>query len=141
MQCFHLSMLSFHGFCPFSPSSDHPVAPKLLQWLPPLEIWLLGLPGCPVVRTWCFHCQGPGSIPGQGIKILQDMQHGQKNQTKKYVNPKLNQFPGKVGSFLCLGFVIYKMGAIETHNPLLSNPKPPKLCKQNVFEFSTNSLG
>ena len=26
-------------------------------------------PGGPVVRTWCFHCQGPGLIPGQGTKI------------------------------------------------------------------------
>ena len=25
----------------------------------------------PVVRTWHFHCQGPGSIPGQGTKIPQ----------------------------------------------------------------------
>ena len=25
-------------------------------------------PGSPVVRTWCFHCQGPGSIPGRGTK-------------------------------------------------------------------------
>ena len=24
-----------------------------------------------VVRTWCFHCQGPGSNPGQGTKIPQ----------------------------------------------------------------------
>ena len=28
-------------------------------------------PGSPVVRTQCFHWQGPGSIPAQGIKILQ----------------------------------------------------------------------
>ena len=27
-------------------------------------------PGGPVVRIWCFHCRGPGSIPGQGTKIL-----------------------------------------------------------------------
>ena len=26
-------------------------------------------PGDPVVRTWCFHCCGPGSIPGPGTKI------------------------------------------------------------------------
>ena len=25
--------------------------------------------GCPVVRTWHFHCQHPGSIPGLGAKI------------------------------------------------------------------------
>ena len=38
------------------------------------------LPGGPVVRTWCFHCWGPGSIPGQGTKILQAMWHGQKKK-------------------------------------------------------------
>ena len=27
-------------------------------------------PGNPVVRTWCFHCHGLGSIPGQETKIL-----------------------------------------------------------------------
>ena len=30
-----------------------------------------GSPGGPVVRTWCFHCQGPGSIPGQENKVPQ----------------------------------------------------------------------
>ena len=28
-------------------------------------------PGIPVVRTRCFHCWGPGSIPGGGTKIPQ----------------------------------------------------------------------
>ena len=28
-------------------------------------------PGSPVVRTQCFHCQGPGLIPEQGTKIPQ----------------------------------------------------------------------
>ena len=32
----------------------------------------------PVIRTQCFHCQGPGSIHSQGTKILQAAQHGQK---------------------------------------------------------------
>ena len=27
------------------------------------------LPGSPLVRTPCFHCRGPGSIPGRGITI------------------------------------------------------------------------
>ena len=26
-------------------------------------------PGSPVVRTWCFHCRGMGSIPGLGTEI------------------------------------------------------------------------
>ena len=40
-------------------------------------------PGDPVIRTPCFHCPGPGSIPGLGTKILQVMQYGQKNKKKK----------------------------------------------------------
>ena len=28
-------------------------------------------PGSPMVSTWHFHCQGLGSIPGQGTKLLQ----------------------------------------------------------------------
>ena len=35
-------------------------------------------PGGLVVRTQCFHRKGPGSIPGQGTKILQAVWHGQK---------------------------------------------------------------
>lgn len=27
------------------------------------------IPGASVVRTLCFHCHGPGSIPGGGTKI------------------------------------------------------------------------
>ena len=41
------------------------------------------LPGCPVVRTWHFHFQGPGLIPGQGTKILQASWHSQKKKKKK----------------------------------------------------------
>ena len=35
--------------------------------------------GSPVVRTQHFHCGGLGSIPGQGTRIPQATQHGQKN--------------------------------------------------------------
>ena len=41
-------------------------------------------PGGPVVRTWHSHCQGPGSIPGQGTKILQAEWGGQKKKKKKF---------------------------------------------------------
>ena len=34
----------------------------------------------PVVRTWCFHCGGPDSIPGQGTKSLQVARHDQNKQ-------------------------------------------------------------
>ena len=40
-------------------------------------------PGGPVVRTWCFHCWGPGLIPGQWTKIPQAMQESKKNKNKK----------------------------------------------------------
>ena len=43
-------------------------------------------PGGPVVRTPHFHCRGPGSIPGQGTKILQATRHSQK--TPKRWNEK-----------------------------------------------------
>ena len=33
-------------------------------------------PSGPVIRTWCFHCGGPSSIPGQGTKITQAAWHG-----------------------------------------------------------------
>jgi len=38
-------------------------------------------PGCPAIRTQQFHCRAPGSIPGQGTKIPQATQHGQKIKT------------------------------------------------------------
>ena len=42
-------------------------------------------PGGPVLRTPHFHCQGPGSIPGQGTKIPQAAQHDQKRKKKKKI--------------------------------------------------------
>lgn len=34
-----------------------------------------------VVRTWCFHCQGPGfNLCGRGTKILQSMWHDKKKK-------------------------------------------------------------
>ena len=38
--------------------------------------------GGPVVRTWCFHCQGPGLIFGWGTKIPQAIWHCQKKVMK-----------------------------------------------------------
>ena len=37
-----------------------------------------GVSWWPVVRISCFHCHGPGSIPGLGTEILQAMWHRQK---------------------------------------------------------------
>ena len=39
-------------------------------------------PGGPVVRIQRFHCRGLGSIPGQGTKIPQAAQHGQKKEVQ-----------------------------------------------------------
>ena len=33
-----------------------------------------------MIRTWCFHCYGLGSIPGQETKIPQTMLHGLMNE-------------------------------------------------------------
>ena len=47
----------------------------------------LGIPCGPVVRTWCFHCHGPGFSPWLGTKILQAPQCDLKNkQIKKTKN-------------------------------------------------------
>ena len=48
-----------------------------------IEMYFREFLGGPVVRTRHFHCQGPGSIPGQGTKIPQAMRHGQKKFLNK----------------------------------------------------------
>ena len=47
-------------------------------------------PGSPVVRIQCFHCWGPGSIPGQGTKILQAAQLGQKTNKQNHNNKNMD---------------------------------------------------
>ena len=37
-------------------------------------------PGGPVVRTRCFHCQGPGLVPGRGTKIPRAVRRSQKKK-------------------------------------------------------------
>ena len=44
-------------------------------------------PGGPVVRTWHFHCSGPGSIPGWGTKILQATWWSQKKKNNNETTP------------------------------------------------------
>ena len=51
----------------------------------------------PVVR--CFHCQGVGSIPGQGTKIPEDLRCGQKKKKElEFLNacPKTLRDPGLI---------------------------------------------
>ena len=50
-------------------------------------------PGSPVVRTWHFHCQGLGLIPGQGTKILQAEWHGQKKKKEFHRDRKGHILP------------------------------------------------
>ena len=45
--------------------------------------WGWECPGCPVVRTWPFYHQGPGSIPGQGTKLPQAIRCSHKKGKKK----------------------------------------------------------
>ena len=47
-------------------------------------------PDGPVVRTPCFHYQGPGSTSGQGTKILQVTHHCQKIKLKKKTHRNLS---------------------------------------------------
>ena len=42
-------------------------------------------PGGPVVRTWRFHGQGPGSVASRGTKITQAAWRGQKKKKKRRV--------------------------------------------------------
>lgn len=40
-------------------------------------------PGGPVRRTMCFHCGGPGSVPGRENNIPQAAKHAARPQTNK----------------------------------------------------------
>ena len=44
------------------------------------KMHLLEFPSSPVVRTLSSHCSGSGLILGQGTKIPQATQHGQKKK-------------------------------------------------------------
>ena len=46
--------------------------------LPSYNVYTWEFPGGPVVRILCFHCQGPDSVLGQGIKILKARWHKKK---------------------------------------------------------------
>ena len=57
-------------------------------------------PGSPVVRTLCFHCQGPSSIPDQGTMIQQPVRCGQKKRMKKNYQ-RLRALRGNINTGLC----------------------------------------
>ena len=52
----------------------------------PRSSTLFEFPGGLMVRILSFHCCDLGSVPGQGTKIPQAMQHGQKRKIKSVVN-------------------------------------------------------
>ena len=63
------------------------------------------LPGSPMVRTQCFHCCGPGSIPGQGTRMLHSAVKKERERRQKY---KIGAKKGLVmhtSSIKCLLFV------------------------------------
>ena len=49
----------------------------------------------PMIRTWCFHCQGSGSVPGWGTKIPQaswpNKIKGPRNAIKRKISRKSPQ--------------------------------------------------
>ena len=51
------------------------------------------LPGSPVVRTLCFPCWGPGSIPSRGTKIPRDTEHGPKKKNRQKDEWTQRHFP------------------------------------------------
>ena len=60
------------------------------------------LPCGPVVRTWCFHCSGSGSILGWGTKILPTTPAKKKKNTSDV--RRMDFFPQQCNSFLWLPY-------------------------------------
>ena len=50
-----------------------------------IKNWVKEFPGSPGVRTHGFHCQGPGSVPGQITKIPEVVRYGQKKKRVKTI--------------------------------------------------------
>ena len=53
-----------------------------------------------MVRIQHFHCQGPGSIPGGEMKILQDLEHSTLPPQKK--KKKINPLEERIGLSLLI---------------------------------------
>ena len=58
---------------------------KKLIWLQTFRKVFREFPGGPVMRIWCFHCWGLGSIPGQGTEIPQEARYSQKQKPHRDV--------------------------------------------------------
>ena len=65
------------------------------------------LPGSPMVRTQCFHCCGPGSIPGQGTKLLHGVvkKERERERRQKYKVGAKKSLVKHSSSIKCLLFV------------------------------------
>ena len=81
-------------------------------------------PGCPVVRTWCFHCCGPGSIPGRGTKIPQATQCGQKKKKKDHAKDNNSLYLISVKSFCSLISCVEKKVLNRMKGDLSMTAKP-----------------
>ena len=78
--------------------------------------------GSPVLRTQCFHCHGPGSVPGRETKTLKVAQSDQK-RNKWMINAadwcvvKIDKTFGGAYKFACLakhrGLQIINLGNYE----------------------------
>ena len=81
-----------------------------------------------MVRTWCLHCRGLGSIPGQGTKILQAARRAQKKNffsfffqqfdydVSKYWSPWV--YPIWRSSWICRLMFVTKFGEFMSSNIL-----------------------
>ena len=50
-----------------------------------------------MVRTWHYHCWGPGPVPGQGTKILQTTVAKKKNKSVDPASPSDHFFKYQKG--------------------------------------------
>ena len=110
----------------------------------------------PMVRTWCFHCCGPCTIPGQDWTRSSHKVH---NVAKKH--PKSNQFSSValLCSTLC-NSMDYSMPGLSVHHQLpefaqthvhrvsdaiqsshpLSSPSPPPSIFRSIRSFLVNQF-
>ena len=82
-------------------------------------------PGSSVVMTWCFHCQGPASIPDRGTEILQDSWSGQK-QTK-FTNQLLGKFLNLSKSDCVLRIIFFSLARHHAGSILTRDERRPYL--------------
>ena len=58
--------------------------PTVCKMCFPLKITFREFPCGPAVRTWHFHCRGPGSVSGWGTKIPQARWYSKKKFKKAF---------------------------------------------------------